>query len=119
MLPIRYGHWWMNKAMYMTQICLMGTLLKDNFGQLFTASASRQSYPHLQYLNTKVSDANNEMLMRPYKENEVFAALQSIGSIKSSRLDGFQPLFYKRFWHLLKPHVMKLVTTFRETGTFA
>jgi hypothetical protein len=50
----------------------------------------------------------NELLIAPFKAEEVKCALFDIGDLKApslespSSLDGLHVVFYKRFWHLLE-----------------
>lgn len=48
-----------------------------------------------------ISDNMDQMLAKDYKEEEIFEAINSIGSTKSSRLDGFSAIFIKKFWHII------------------
>lgn len=85
----------------------MGLLLQNYFSTLFKTDnahlGSSQSYEYLQFIDPKVIEEDNAMRLQPFLETEIFAALQSIGSLKSSTPDGFHALFYKKFGHLFKP----------------
>lgn len=53
------------------------------------------------------------MLLKPYKEKDIFAPIQSIGPLKSPRPDDFDALFFNKLWDLLKPWVMNMIRHFQ------
>ena len=44
-------------------------------------------------------------LVEPFTTEEVQAAVSSMGLFKAPGLDGFQALFYQRYWDLIGDHV--------------
>ncbi|GAU42583.1 hypothetical protein TSUD_302990 [Trifolium subterraneum] len=51
--------------------------------------------------------------------DEVKSALFSMDSFKAPGPDGFQPIFFKKFWHIVAPDVFKLISTAFISGTIA
>ena len=47
----------------------------------------------------------NERLIRPFREEEVKAALFAMGPTKAPGCDGFHAGFYQRYWELIGPDV--------------
>uniref|UniRef100_A0A803MIA0 Uncharacterized protein n=1 Tax=Chenopodium quinoa TaxID=63459 RepID=A0A803MIA0_CHEQI len=60
------------------------------------------------------SEDDMEKISRPFGECEVLAALKSMKPFKAPGPDGFQPLFYQRFWELVHPSVVQLVCEGRD-----
>lgn len=48
-------------------------------------------------------------LTRPFARCEVASAIKGMEPFKAPGPDGFQPLFYQRYWDLVSPNVTKLV----------
>lgn len=59
-----------------------------------------------------------EALLKPVTKEELFQALRSMNSFKSPGPDGFQPLFFKHYWHVVGDSVYQLVAPAFSTGTF-
>ncbi|KAL0327239.1 UNVERIFIED_CONTAM: putative mitochondrial protein [Sesamum angustifolium] len=53
-----------------------------------------------------------ESLLRPYTEMEVTKAFFSMSPLKSPGPDGIPPLFYQKFWHVVKSDVISCVINF-------
>lgn len=50
-----------------------------------------------------------EALTRPYAQCEVVLAIKSMQAFKAPGPDGFQPLFYQRYWDVVRESVTKVV----------
>lgn len=57
-------------------------------------------------------------LTRPYARCKVRAAIMSMKPYKAPGPDGFQPVFYQRFWNLIEPSVTRTVMDILEGKTF-
>ncbi|KAL0416512.1 UNVERIFIED_CONTAM: hypothetical protein Slati_3483100 [Sesamum latifolium] len=66
----------------------------------------------MEHLPTVVDSAMAEDLLRPYTESEVTKALFSMSPLKSPGPDGMPPLFYQKFWHIVKSDVISSVLEF-------
>ncbi|KAL0390870.1 UNVERIFIED_CONTAM: hypothetical protein Scaly_0444100 [Sesamum calycinum] len=53
-----------------------------------------------------------EDLLRPYTETEVTKALFGMAPLKSPGPDGMPPIFYQKFWHVVKSDVISCVLNF-------
>lgn len=51
-------------------------------------------------VEARVFDSDNQELTKPFLKEEFKHALLNMNSDKASRPDGFNPMFYKRFWNL-------------------
>ncbi|KAL0352088.1 UNVERIFIED_CONTAM: LINE-1 retrotransposable element O protein [Sesamum calycinum] len=65
-----------------------------------------------EHLPTVVDETMAEDLQRPYTESEVTKALFSMSPLKSPGPDGMPPLFYQKFWHVVKSDVVSSVLAF-------
>ena len=52
---------------------------------------------------------DREKLDRPFSPCEILVALKDMKPYKAPGPDGFQPVFYQKFWNLVQPNVTKLV----------
>lgn len=57
-------------------------------------------------------------ITRPYATCEVRATIWSMKPYKAPGPDGFQPIFYQRFWSLVEPSVSKTVLNILEGKEF-
>lgn len=59
-----------------------------------------------------------ETLTRPFSACEVQAALKDMKPYKAPGPDGLQPLFFQRFWNIVKSNVVRLVQEVLEGKEF-
>ncbi|CAA0819527.1 Ribonuclease H-like superfamily protein [Striga hermonthica] len=71
---------------------------------------SRPTFEQISEMTDKVggciSSEEASLLDNPYTEEEVLAALKSIGPYKAPRVDGFHAIFYQTHWELIKPDLL-------------
>ncbi|KAL0378890.1 UNVERIFIED_CONTAM: putative mitochondrial protein [Sesamum radiatum] len=70
-------------------------------------------------LNTvrpKVTAEINEALIQPFTEHEVHSALFGMSPLKSPGPDGMPPLFYQKFWHVIRSDVINCVLHVLNSG---
>ncbi|KAL0398047.1 UNVERIFIED_CONTAM: hypothetical protein Scaly_0253100 [Sesamum calycinum] len=86
----------------------------DYFEKVFTSSRPLAEDVHsgTEHLQTVVDIEMAEDLQRPYTETEVTQALFSMSPLKSPGPDGMPPLFYQKFWHVVRSDVISCVLSF-------
>jgi hypothetical protein len=72
-------------------------LIHNYFSDLFSASPTDDSQI-MDVISPKVSTAQNTLLTRPFRADEVVAAINSMHPDKSPGPDGLNPGFYQKFW---------------------
>ncbi|KAL0436253.1 UNVERIFIED_CONTAM: putative ribonuclease H protein [Sesamum radiatum] len=60
-------------------------------------------------LRRVVDEGMREDLIQPYTEAEVTRALHQMADFKSPGPDGMSPIFYQKFWHIVKQDVVPCV----------
>lgn len=65
-----------------------------------------------------LSEADRQMLERPFSEEEVFRTLQKMSGDKESGPDGFTMLFFQLCWEVVKTDVLALFAQFYQSGQF-
>nr|KYP67620.1 LINE-1 reverse transcriptase isogeny [Cajanus cajan] len=63
-----------------------------------------------------LSDDNKNLLVAPVTKEEVFKALTGMKSFKAPGPDGFQPIFFKLYWHVVGDDVWNLINEAFQTG---
>lgn len=64
----------------------------------------------------KISQDLVALLIQPVSEGEVKDALFSMDPYKASGPDGFQPVFFRRYWHIVSKDIWFLVAAAFSTG---
>ena len=75
--------------------------ITNHFKQLFRSNGLNDSQQLLNAVAPCVTEAMNEYLLAEFKEEEVVAALNSIGDLKAPGPDGMPASFYKFFWDIV------------------
>ncbi|XP_044342365.1 uncharacterized protein [Triticum aestivum] len=86
------------------------------FIKLFSAQDNLSTEEVINYVPTKVSNELNDMLCRPFLQDEVEQALFMMKPNKSPGLDGFTAGFYQNHWDILKPSICAAVLKFLNDG---
>ena len=63
-------------------------------------------------------DEASQRLLAEFSEEEVWEALKYMKAFKSPGLDGFQPFFFKKFWHIVSDDIWWLVREGFISGSF-
>ena len=61
----------------------------------------------LQHVDIKVTNEMNQRLIEDFSEEEIEAALDSIGGLKAPGEDGMPTLFYKKYWQTMHVDVVR------------
>ncbi|XP_027099102.2 uncharacterized protein [Coffea arabica] len=86
------------------------------YNQLLTTGNVDQIKETLQGVPTTISRQMNEHLIRPVGEQEIHRALFSMHPNKSPGTDGMSPLFFQKYWHIVRIDVVNAVVSFFHTG---
>jgi hypothetical protein len=87
----------------------MREVATNYFLQLFTSSSGDRMEELLDHIDPRVTQEMNDQLCKEYSEEEVKAALDSIGDLKAPGPDGMHALFYKTFWDIVGEKVTEEV----------
>ena len=86
------------------------------FSQLFSSDRPEQVEEVISGIPTRVTAAMNEMLTRPYSDEEILEALKTMGPTKSPGPDGFNALFFQHYWDIVGKDVLLLVQSVLAGG---
>ncbi|XP_057249417.1 uncharacterized protein LOC130590851 [Beta vulgaris subsp. vulgaris] len=83
------------------------------FDTIFTSSdPSRDNLQEvLKYVRPSVTQEYNDILIRPYTKEEIYAALSDMHPCKAPGPDGMHAIFYQRFWHIIGDEVFTYIST--------
>ncbi|KAA3490135.1 reverse transcriptase [Gossypium australe] len=76
------------------------------FEDLFASKGTRDSRKALEGIKRVISNEDNVTLLSHFREEEVWAALKSMGPTKALGSDGFPALFFQRYWHIVGKEVL-------------
>ncbi|KAL9667843.1 hypothetical protein QQ045_002212 [Rhodiola kirilowii] len=86
---------------------------------MFQSSISGNSWEteaQLSFIAQVVSEEMNSWLLRDISEEEVRAAVFSMGPLKALGVDEFPAIFYQKHWNSIKDNIMKEVKDFWAEG---
>ncbi|KAK6151601.1 hypothetical protein DH2020_014236 [Rehmannia glutinosa] len=100
--------------------CLQNTpaaiekIILNHSDSIFTASHISQGdiTTTLDRVPSRVSSAMTQLLTVPYTEAEIVKALKYMHSLKSPGPDGMSPIFFKKYWHIIKGDVVSYILNF-------
>ncbi|KAL6136612.1 hypothetical protein ACLB2K_061907 [Fragaria x ananassa] len=70
----------------------------------------------LDSVQARVTPAQNHVLLAPYMDCEVKAALFQMHPSKAPGPDGMSPFFFQKYWHVVGPDVCTAVKSFLSSG---
>jgi len=92
--------------------------LKDMVREFYTNLFSTEHCNHtdiiLEAIPRKIDQRTNEMLCKPYTDEEIREALFQMGPTKAPGPDGFPALFYQRHWDFLQADICSAVRSFLQ-----
>ena len=86
------------------------------YTELYTAQPELDVEAVLHHVPAKVDQQRNDRLLRPFRAEEVKAALFSMKPSKAPGVDGFTAGFFQRHWKLLHHEVTEAVLDFLNGG---
>ena len=108
-LKDKHGNWISNRE-------AIGDCFIDHFKSIYTTSHPSFLASLENLIPQCITDEDNEWLCRIPDYGEIKSAVFSLGSYKSSRLDGMPALFYKHYWSIVEIDVVNTVTSFFSNG---
>jgi hypothetical protein len=90
----------------------------DYFKKLYTSQGRDRVHEYLANVETRVTDAMNDMLLMPFVEEEVWGALFQKHPLKSPGPDGYNAGFYQKSWNIMCKEVCNAVLHFLNGGEF-
>jgi exonuclease III len=94
----------------------IGTSFSSFFSELFKSSNPSIPMEVENLFSNVISSEENEEICNIPTEVEIKNAVFSMGSLKAPGPDGLPPLFYKRYWEIVKKEVIGAVQNFFYTG---
>lgn len=95
----------------------MCNIAKSYFEELF-ASREGQYDPVLNLIQPRITTEENESLIVPITKGGIQEALKYMHPEKSQGLDGFNPTFYQKNWHICGDDIFEVVTFWLDRGFF-
>jgi hypothetical protein len=80
--------------------------IANYFAMLFRSNGGHTSQLLLNAVDSRISPAMNENLVKEFTREEVRVALDSIGDLKAPGPDGMPSVFYKNFWETVGDRVV-------------
>nr|XP_027088506.1 uncharacterized protein LOC113709853 [Coffea arabica] len=103
------GSWTENEEEVVSEI-------SDYFQKLFTCGDRRDMSEVLEGIPCSITHEMNAKLTKPIEKKEIKNALFSMQPEKAPGQDGMPPLFFQRFWNILKGDIIPAILSFFNTG---
>ena len=94
----------------------IGAEVEEYYRKLFTSSRGQCLEEILDGIPHLIIDQLNNNLTKAVNEKEVEKALFSMHPNKAPRPDGMSPLFFQKFWYLIKEDTFKAIQSFFHSG---
>jgi hypothetical protein len=102
----------MDSGIWVSSRADIGGSFTSHFTNLFTSSNSPIEAEMLDLFNPIITKEDNNFMCSIPSEEEIFEALNSLGSTKAPGPDGFTALFYKKYWSIIKADVLLCIWNF-------
>ena len=106
-----------NSGQWCTNSAEVNSLLVEYFSNLYH-SEGNASEDILACVATKITAEQNQELLEPFTATDVRDALFSMHPDKSPGLDGMNPAFFQKFWHIVGGDVTAACLSFIDTCEF-
>lgn len=97
----------------------MKNAVREHFQNLFSRKASNLVELSEDIFVNRLNEADGEILMRPFLEDEIRLAVWDCEGSKSPGPDGFGSDFYKGSWDTIKTDLMRVFSEFHVNGKLA
>ncbi|XP_056695214.1 uncharacterized protein [Spinacia oleracea] len=86
-------------------------VVEDFYEELFTTSGPSSTAVEkvLEAVGTTISSEDNNLLLRPFTKEEIYAALCQMDPCKAPGPDGMHAIFYQKYWHIVGDDVSRYV----------
>lgn len=84
-------------------------IMVNYFQELFKSEGSHGTEAVVNAVNTRVTKHMNDLLTRPFTENEIVKALRQMHPSKAPGPDGMNPFFYQKFWNVVSNDTVRVV----------
>ncbi|KAL9690969.1 hypothetical protein QQ045_011386 [Rhodiola kirilowii] len=95
------------------------TIAKQYFMNIFQSEISISDEEIMESfisLPRKVTSNHNSILLAPYSEREVYAALMQMNPAKAPGLDGYHAAFFQQYWQIVKNDFLALCLSILNDG---
>ena len=90
--------------------------IADYYRKLLTSSGDGDLTEVLEGIPNNITVEMNENLIKPVEEMEIKSALFSMSPDKAPGADGMSPIFFQKFWNIIKNDMVKAVQSFFHSG---
>ncbi|GJZ02917.1 reverse transcriptase [Tanacetum coccineum] len=91
-------------------------MVSSYFDDLFHSTCPTQCVEVVSCLDRSLCDTDIDMLRKPVTVCEVYDAVSQMHPSKAPGPDGMTALFYQKFWNIVGPTTVNVVTEFFRTG---
>ena len=91
-------------------------LITNFYKDLFCSCAGNRYDELLSQVEPKVTPLMNQILMKEFADDEIKAALDSMGDLKAPGMDGMPALFFKQYWDTVGADVTREVKKLLQGG---
>ena len=92
-------------------------LLVSYYLDLFTTSSSGDFEEVIDGVKQVVTCEMNDMLVAEFTASEIEHALKQMAPLKAPGLDGMSPIFYQKYWHIMRPDINAAILSCLRDGS--
>ena len=93
----------------------IGEEVVNHVQELFRSKGMTQTDMTLEGISQTISDHMSSELTQPVKDKEIIDALFSMNPTKAPGPDGMTPLFFQKFWHIVKKDIKATKSFFHSS----
>lgn len=89
----------------------------NHFSSLFNSTITSSDHAEIESLFPSIiSENNNNIITGEVSVMEIKTVMRQLGSLKAPGPDGFQWIFFQKYWSTVGPSIIKLVRDFLSLG---